>query len=121
MSDNIKMSPPIMAAPLLPVVESKRPPGSVRKIVSILLSLLLVLFLVDAVVSLADDTVNLCAGFYPLMVIRLITSTFTLLLIVLVYLAMAFTPMIPKRVFLPLTWFGIVTLLAALPCMIYCY
>ena len=114
------MVPPVIAGPTT-VTGSTRPPGSWRKIISVLLSLCLGLFLADAFVSLADDSWGLFFGVHPFTVPRLFTSLFTILLILLVYCLMALTPMIPKRVFLPLAWFGIVTQLAALPCMIYCY
>jgi hypothetical protein len=121
MSDNMSTVPPVIAAPPPPLTGSTRPAGSWRKIISILLSLCLGLFLADAFVSLADDSWSLFSGFHPLTGLRLVTSLFAFLLALLVYCLMAFTPMISKRVFLPLTWFGIVTQLALLPGMIYCY
>jgi hypothetical protein len=120
MSDSSKTAPPVIEAP--PVSgPAKRGSWDVRKSLSFLLSLLLAVFLVDAAVSLADDSLRLVCGVYPLAVPRLVTSLVTTLLVILVYLLMALTPMIPKRAFLPLTLFGVIGQLAALPCLIYCY
>ncbi len=68
-----------------------------------------------------DDLLNLFFGIHPFTVLRLATTLFALLLTFLIYILMGLTPMIPKRVFLPLTLFGVVAQLALFPFMIYCY
>ena len=80
--------PPVLAALPPPLAVANRPAASWRKIISILLSLCLGLFLADGFVSLADDSRSLISGFHPFTVLRLITALLTTLLVLLVYLLM---------------------------------
>ena len=105
--------------PPLPV--PARNHSSLRPVISVLLSLCLGLFLADAVVSLADDSLNLLFGSHPLSLIRGIFCILSMLLAIVVYGLMGITPMIPKRLFLPLTLFYLVAEVIALPAMIYFY
>lgn len=92
-----------------------------KKVLSILLSLCLGLFLADAVASLADDALILFFDFHFFSAIRGIVSFFVLLMSVLIYVLMGLTPRIPKRLFLPVTLFTPAALLVAVPFSIYCY
>lgn len=105
--------------PLLP--ETNRKSGSARQVFAFLLSLCLVLFLVDAVISLADDSLILLGGLHPLSGLRGLTSFFATLMAVGVYGLIGLTPMVPKRLFLPIPLFNFVAILAAFPFMIYCF
>ncbi len=56
-----------------------------------------------------------------LSVICVIISFFSVFAAILIYLLMGLTPMIPKRLFLPLTLFNLVAMLVAVPLVIYFY
>src|SRR2546430_1928559 len=114
--------PPLLAAsppPLPPEVTGKSRP--VRKLIATLLSLCLGLFLVDAVVSLVDDSLILFFGIHFFTAIRGIVFFFAILLALLIYGLMGLTPMIPKRFFLPITLFNPVVGLLVIPSLIYFY
>ncbi len=86
---------------------------------AMVLSLFVGLFLIDAVISLADDCLILFFGVHILAAIRGLLAPFVLLLALVIYLLMGVTPMIPKRFFLPLTLFNPLVVLATLPLLIY--
>jgi len=88
-------------------------------LLSILLSLCLGLFLVDAVASLVDDSLIVFFGIHLLAGMRGMVFLVATLVAVAVYFAMGLTPMIPKRVFLPLTLFGLAAQLAIVVFAIY--
>ena len=111
---------PASAPPLLPP-ESKRKPGSFRQFFAILLSLCLALFLVDAVVSLVDDSLILFFGLHIFSLIRGLVAILALLMGVGLYGLMGLTPMVPKRLFLPIPLYFLVVLLAVFPIMIFCF
>ena len=92
-----------------------------RQLIAILLSLGLGLFLANAVVSLADDSLILFFNIHVLAGLRGIIFFFTFLMAVLIYGLMGFTPMIPKRLFLPVTLFSPAAFLFVIPFLIYCY
>jgi len=85
----------------------------------VLLSLCLGLFVADAIISLADDSLLLFARLHFLAGVRGILVTFALLFALLAYVLMGLSPAVPKRWFLPVTLFNPVALLAALPAWIY--
>jgi hypothetical protein len=95
--------------------------SSGRRWLAIFLSLYLGLFLTDAAVSFADDSLILFFGLHPLSIIRLLLSSFTLLMSLGIYVLMALTPMIPKRLFLPLALFDLAVTLAMMPVIIYAF
>ena len=95
--------------------------GSLPKTLAILLSLYLGLFLADALISLVDDTVALLFKIHPLGMFRGLLAFLVILTSLGVYGLMGLTPMISKRLFLPLTLFIPLTFLAAVPAMIYRY
>jgi hypothetical protein len=92
-----------------------------KKLLSFLLSLCLGLFLVAGFVSIVDDFLVLLFGLRLLTTMSLILFGFAFLLVMLVYGLMGLTPMIPKRVFLPVALFYIAGLLTVFPAMIYCF
>ncbi len=91
------------------------------KWLAILLYLGLGLFLADAVVSLMDDLLMLFLQLHALTGFRVLVNLLTTLISIVIYVLMALTPIIPKRLFVPLALFGPLTFLAALPFMIYHY
>ncbi|HEY9171210.1 MAG TPA: hypothetical protein VI136_02895 [Verrucomicrobiae bacterium] len=104
-----------------PLLPTARPSALGRQVLAILLSLCLALFLADAVVSLVDDSLILFFGLHWLAPIRGVVFLLAILLALVVYGGMGFTPMIPKRLFLPITLFSPLAALAAIPFVIFCY
>ena len=88
---------------------------------AILLSVGLGLFLADGVISLTDDSLILLFDVHVLAVLRGLVCLFALLAILAIYGLMGLTPMIPKRLFLPVTLFYPLALLTAIPLLIYHY
>ena len=107
--------PPALSA------QSSREFGSMRSLFAILLSLCLAFFLVDAAVSLADDTLILFCGIHALSTLRGLISFLALLMAVAIYGLIGLTPMVPKRLFLPIPLFALATLLGIFPFAIYCF
>ena len=105
--------------PILP--ESKPKSGSGRHLLVILLNLFLALFLASGFVSLMDDSLVLLFGLHLLTVMSGILTFIAMLAAVLVYGLMGLTPMIPKRVFLPVTLFYVAGLLVSLLILIYTF
>ena len=87
----------------------------------LLLSLCLGLFLADAVVSLVDDSLILLFDVHVLTVVRGIVFFFGMLVALVVYGLMGLTPIIPKRLFLPVTLFNPVAAVGLIPLAIYFY
>ena len=92
-----------------------------KKLLSILLSLCLGLFLAVGAVSVVDDSLVLLFGLHLLTMTSGILTFIAALIAMLVYGLMGLTPMIPKRVFLPVTLFYVAVLLVVFPTLIYCY
>ena len=107
------------SVPPLPAV--KHNPGGLRKLAAVLLSLFLWLFVIDGILSLADDSLVLGLGTHFLSVVRVILSFLVLLLSIGVYGLMGLTPLIPKRRFLPLVLFTPAAFLVMIPSAIYFY
>jgi hypothetical protein len=105
--------------PLSP--ESKLKSVSMRHLLAILLSLCLGLFLADAIASLVDDSLILLFGTHLFSMVRGLVSIFGALMAVGVYGLIGLTPMVPKRLFLPIPLFHLVAVLALFPFAIYCY
>jgi hypothetical protein len=113
--------PPILGGPCAgtpPVVPQREP---IRQVIAVLLSLCLGLFVADAVISLADDSLALFARLQVLTGMRGILGGFTVFFSFLVYGLMALSPAIPKRWFVPVVWFNPAALLVGLPAWIYFY
>lgn len=117
----IGVPPPLVAAPPPPPLplEPAHKPGQGRQMLAFIISLCLGLFLADAVVSLVDDSLILLFDIRVLSTVRGVVFFFTLLLTVVVYGLMGLTPMIPKRLFLPVTLFNPLGALAMIPFVIY--
>ena len=103
--------------PLLP--QPARKTGTGRTILAFLLSLCLGLFVADGAVSLVDDSLILWLDIHVLTAVRELVFFFALLIAIVVYGLMGLTPMIPKRVFLPVTLFNPLGALAVIPLAIY--
>ena len=82
---------------------------------AILLSVCLGLFLADAVVSLLDDSLIILFGNHLLTGTRGIVCLLAMLMALVIYGLMGLTPMIPKRLFLPVTLFNPVAALVVVP------
>jgi hypothetical protein len=92
-----------------------------KKLIVLLLNLYLGLFLAAGAVSVADDTLVLLFGLHVLSAISGILLFLSMLMTVLVYVLMGITPLVPKRVFLPVTLFYAAALLVGFPVLIYWY
>jgi hypothetical protein len=75
--------------------------------------------LADAVVSLLDDSLILLFNVHVLTGARAGVCLLAALMALVIYGLMALTPMIPKRLFLPLTLFNPVVMLGIIPLFIY--
>src|SRR2546423_15082547 len=95
--------------------------GSLRKPIAILLSACLGLFLADAAVSLLDDSLMLFSGLHLFGGLPGLIFLFSMLVSVVRYFLTGLTPMIPKRIFLPVTLFTPLAGLATIPFLIYFY
>ena len=121
--------PPVSAGPSSGIAGSPPPltsqparsSSSGRKLLAVLLSLCLGSFLADAVLSLFEETSSLFFGIHLLSGTRGVMSFFATLMALLIYVLMGLTPMIPKRLFLPVTLFNLLVGLAAIPGFIYFY
>ena len=111
--------PPLTAVP--PLLSSLPKCRSLQTSFAFLLSLCLGLFLSDAVVSLADDSLIVFCDVHILGAIRGIVALLALVLVAVIYVLMGLTPMIPKRLFLPLAVFNPLALFVAIPFLIYHY
>jgi hypothetical protein len=116
--------PPILIAPAMgnvppppiaPVAQSE----SGRQGLAIFLSLFLGLFLADAFVSLADDSLICFAKLLALTPFRMLLGLLATLGTLVLYVLMAFLPAIPKRLFVPLALFPLITTLLGLPFLVY--
>ena len=120
-------APPAAALPVFGAVppalaaESKPQSSSMRQLLAGLLSLCLGLFLADGVISLIDDSLIVVSGLHLLTGLRATVSLFAMLMALLTYGLMGLTPLIPKRLFLPLALYYPVTQLGLIPFAIYCY
>jgi len=113
-------APPLLAA-VPPVLSPPPKSRSLRTTLAFLLSLGLGLFLADAAVSLVDDSLIVFWNVHILGTIRGIVALLSILMAIVIYGLMGLTPMIPKRLFLPLTVFSPLALFATIPFLIYHY
>lgn len=111
--------PPLIVAP--PPLPPGQRSGTVRQVLAVLLSLCLGLFLADAVVSLLDDSLILLLGTHLFTMIRMVVWLVASLVALVVYGLIGLTPMIPKRLFLPIVLFNLVVSLLPIPLAIYFY
>src|SRR6266568_4475088 len=124
-SQQVGTVPPVVGASAPPGAASPPPlpaqPKRMRQMFAILLSLGFGLFLADAVVSLADNSLNLLFHLLVHSVVQEILCLFAVLTGIVIYGLMGLTPMIPKRLFLPVTLFNPLAALAMVPLAIYFY
>jgi len=109
--------PVIMNAPAGPAGKF----ASFRNFVAVCLSLCLGLYLAAGAVSLLDDSFVLLWGLHLFTLASGILSFIAFFLLLLIYGLMGLTPIIPKRVFLPVIIFTGLGLMAVFPIMIYGY
>lgn len=86
---------------------------------AVFLNFALVLFTANAAVSLVSESLVLFLKIDAVAGIAGFFGVLSLLVGLVIYGLMAVTPLVPKRIFLPLTVFGPVASLVALPVMIY--
>lgn len=91
----------------------------VKRALSILLSLCLGSFLACGAISACDDSLALLFNLHILTAISALLSFFGILTALAVYVLMGLTPMIPKRVFLPVTLFYLAGALIVNPILIF--
>src|ERR1041385_9072401 len=113
-------SPPLAAdaPPLLPPASDHKS-GSLRNPFAILLSLCLGLFLLDAFASLLDDFLIVFFNLHIFSALRGIIALFAVLMALGVYGLIGLTPLVPKRLFLPIPLFHLAMMLALFPLTIY--
>jgi hypothetical protein len=90
-----------------------------KKFVSVLCSICLGLFLVDASLSLLDDSLILAFGVHAFSAARSLAFLTFFPVMLLTYAMIGLTPMVPKRWFLPVIFFAPAAILAMLPMVIY--
>jgi hypothetical protein len=88
---------------------------------TVVLSLALLLFLGDALVSVADDSIISFLHVQLLAPLRGIFLLFSILTALLLYVLMALTPLVPKRQFLPIALFHPLAACVMVPFLIYFY
>src|SRR5260221_1172445 len=111
-------SPPLIQSQPGPVPLQAEP---ARQLILVLLNLCLGLFLVDAVLSLADDTLLNLLNVRVLSGVRGILGTFSLLSCLVVYVLLGLVPATPKRLFVPVILFISSPLLLIPPVCIYLF
>jgi hypothetical protein len=115
--------PPLLPSPAPPPLPLPLPTDhksvSVRKILAIFLSLYLGLFLADAMFSVADDSLTALFSVHGLSLFRGLVFFLAVLVAIVTYGLMGLTPMVPKRIFLPLTLFYPLAELLTVPVAIY--
>lgn len=107
-------TPASSSPPPLPDAE----PASGRPNLTAILSLVLLLFLISAVVSFADNSLYLTLGRQELAPFSGVAFLIMLLAGFLTYLMIALVPGIPKRVFLPVSLFIPVVYIAIIPLLV---
>jgi hypothetical protein len=110
--------PPLISAPL-----PKTPGGPTagRTLLAHLLSLFLALFVASGLASVMDDACVLLLGNHLFTAISGMVSGLALLVVLLVYGLMGLTPLVPKRIVLPVVGLVVASFLATLPTAIYAY
>jgi hypothetical protein len=115
------MIPPVIGtSPSLPP-SSNRNSGFLPQFFAILLSLCLGLFLADAFISLADASLVLFCGLHLFSAVSTFVSFFGVVMAVGVYVLIGLTPLVPKRLFLPIPLFYLLATLVLFPFAIYYY
>src|SRR5215469_5671717 len=113
--------PPPVVADVPPLLSSQPPQNSGRRFFALVLSFCLYLFLADAIVSVLDDVLSLLFNCHILSWLSGISFIFALLSVLFIYILIGLTPMVPKRLFLPIPLFYLVEVMVAVPVTIYFY
>jgi hypothetical protein len=92
-----------------------------RRILAGVLSVCLALYLADALLSLLGQSLTLLFGIRALTTVGALVSVFALLVGLVVYGLMGLTPMVPKRLFLPIALFNPAAVLVFIPVVIYAH
>src|ERR1035438_2675133 len=108
-------APPILTADSPPSLSTDRKSAFVPQFFAILLSLCLGLFLADALLSFADSSSILFCGLHIFSAASGLVSFFSALMAVGIYGLLGLTPMVPKRLFLPIPLFYLLATLALCP------
>jgi len=109
--------PPVICVPP-PQTATPKPSPVLRQLMAIFLSLYVGLFLVDAIVSLVDDSLILFLGLHLLTAVRATAFLAILVMGLVIYVLMGLAPMIPKRWLIPLVGFVPLAGLIAVPLFI---
>lgn len=115
----INTPPSLPADPHLTPPTISRPSAPGRQVLAVLLSLCLGLFLADAAISLVTDSLGFFLNVGPLGGLRGSLALLSLLFCMLIYGLMGLTPLIPKRLFLPITLFNPVSGLLGLAILVH--
>jgi len=86
-----------------------------------LINAFLAAYAVDALISTVDDSLALASNVRVLSVLRLLVAMLVMLACLFFYVLMGLTPLVPKKLILPLTLFGPVSQLAVVPFFIFCF
>src|ERR1035437_4516449 len=114
--------PPLVAGSPARLSSEPTPrPSAGRQVIALRLSVCLGLFLADAFISLLDDSLIVVFGVHVLSGARAMVCFLAMLMALLIYVLMGLTPIIPKRLFLPLTLFNPLAMLGVVPFVIYAY
>jgi hypothetical protein len=121
----LPVSPPpvVTPPPLLATALPKPPegPAAGRTLLANLLSLFLALFVASGLASMLDDACVLLLGSHLFTTISGIVSGLTLLVVLVGYGLMGLTPLVPKRIVLPVVGWMAASFLATMPTAIYAY
>lgn len=115
------MNVPPVITDVPPLLPSQPPHNGGRRFFAFLLSFCLYLFLADAAVSILDDVSSLGFNCHIFSGLAGISFFITFLTVLLVYVLIGLTPMVPKRLFLPIPLFYLGGVMAAIPLTIYFY
>jgi hypothetical protein len=103
------------------LMEPKNKSGPMPQLFAIVLSLCLGLFLADAFISLADASLILFCGLHVLSAISGLISILSVVMALGIYGLIGLTPVVLKRLFLPIPLFYLLSTLAVCPVIIYRY
>jgi hypothetical protein len=118
--------PTASSTPFPPVIIQAAPSSTpaaspTRQLVAAILSICLAAFLIDGILSLADSCLSLFFNVHVLSSFRALAGWLSVITALVTYVLMGITPMVPKRVFLPVTLFNPVGVLVFIPLMIFYY
>ena len=102
-------------------MEQKNKSGPVPQLFALLLSLCLGLFLADALFSFADASLIVFCSRHTLSEASSLVSILSVIMAMGIYVLIGLTPMVPKRLFLPIPLFYLLSTLALCPVVIYWY